>query len=205
MIEHIWFDFSETLAFLKKENHDKLRYESYSTLTGRPITESLVREYEELYAKFSHSNSALFRSLGAPSNYWSERIASADPKELYGLFDDRIPEMLKDLSSSLPVSIFSNIQLDRVLPALGIDVKIFSHILSATMVKEPKPALDGYYKMIELSGIAPENILYIGDDVDKDVVPAKKVGIQAGLLWKESDKADYCFKNFEAILDQFIP
>jgi FMN phosphatase YigB (HAD superfamily) len=57
--------------------------------------------------------------------------------------------------------------------------------------------------MIELSKIPAQEILYIGDDVGKDVKPAKQVGVKAGLMWKKSDEADYSFENFEDILDIF--
>lgn len=82
-------------------------------------------------------------------------------------------------------------------------MELFTHVISAGMIKEPKPALDGYYKMIEFSVLPPNEILYIGDDVGKDVLPAKQVGILTGLMWSKSDEADYCFGGFEEILNIF--
>lgn len=203
VVKHIWFDFSETIAFLKKERHDRLRYETYSQVVGKPISDELISEYENLYKKFNHSNAAIFRSLGQTSNFWSERVNSVEPAELYELADKNLPEFLKKLKNFVPISLFSNIQLGKILAALNINPEWFTHIISAGMVKEPKPALDGFYKIIELSGVPAQEILYIGDDVGKDVRPAKQVGIQAGLVWKKSDEADYSFKNFESILGIF--
>lgn len=199
-IRHIWFDFSETIAFLEKEQHDHLRYKSYSEVVGKPIDDKLISEYENLYVKYNHSNSAIFRSLGKSPNFWSEQINSIDPSQLYELADPNIPTVLKQIKKIVPISVFSNIQLERILPSLKINPSWFTHVLSAGIVKEPKPALDGFYKMIELSGIPAQEILYIGDDVGKDVIPAKKVGIKSGLMWKKSDKADYSFEKFEDIL-----
>ena len=54
--------------------------------------------------------------------------------------------------------------------------------------------------MVELSGVPADEVLYIGDDVDKDVIPAKKVGMQAGIVWKQSNEADYSFADFQDIL-----
>ena len=124
----------------------------------------------------------MFRLLGLPTKYWSDRVNSVDPGELYQLADNRIPEMLKTIRAVVPISLFSNIHLGNVLPALGIDPGLFTHIMNAGMVKEPKPALEDFYKMIELSRLPPNEILYIGDHVAKDVYPAKQVGIQAGLV-----------------------
>lgn len=181
-IKHIWFDFSETIAFLKKERHNRLRYETYSEIVEKPVNKELIAEYENLYRKFNHSNAAIFRSLGQSSNFWSERVNSVEPGELYELADKNIPDVLKKIKDVLPISIFSNIELGKILTSLNINPNWFAYIISAGMVKEPKPALDGFYKMIELSEVPAEEILYIGDDIGKDVKPAKEVGIQAGLM-----------------------
>ena len=196
MIKHIWFDFSETIATIHKARHDKLRHDSYSSVTGKPLTPELIEEFEKLSAKYPRSNSAMFRSLGMLANYWSDQVNSVNPKELYYLVDDNIPEVLNKLSKIVPISIFSNLNLKKVLPVLNIDSKLFSHILSSEMLKEPKPALEGFYKMIELSNLKPEEILYIGDHLVKDILPAKKVGLKTGLIFSFSDQADYNFKNF---------
>lgn len=201
MIKHLWLDFSETLVLLKKEAHDTLRYSSYAEIVGKPLTEELKSEYEQLFAKSNHSNAAVFRSLGAGSSYWSDKVHSMDPAELYVLADENIPSMLTSLQKLLPISLFSNIDLRETLPLLGIDPHLFSHILSASMVSEPKPALAGFYKMVELSGAQPEEILYIGDHVGKDILPAKQVGIQTGLMWDVSPEATYCFQSFGEVLE----
>ena len=201
MIKHIWFDFGETIAFTNEEVHNKLRYGSYASVVGKSVSPELIKEYEGLYQKNHHSNAAVFRSLGLPSDYWSERMNSLRPDTLYKLAEDDVPQILDQLHARLPISIFSNVRLDGVLSSLGINSKWFTHILSAGMFKEPKPALDGYYKIVELSGIPSGEILYIGDSIEKDIQPAKKVGIQAGLMWKDSTEADYCFKSFKEILD----
>jgi len=203
MIKHIWFDFSGTMAVHNKENHNQLRYSSYASIVKKPLTEELIKEYEELCEQHGQSNAATFCSLGLPSNYWSERINSMDPKDLLRLADKDIPEVLNKLQSIVPISLFSNIQLGKVLPALGIEIDLFTHILSAGMVKRPKPASDGYYKMIEISKLLPSEMIYIGDSVEKDILPAKELSMITGLIWSKSDKADYCFENFKDILTIF--
>ncbi len=202
-IRHIWFDFSDTIAFQKKERLDRLRYKTYSKVVRKPVSDERITEYQKLYKKFNHSNAAVFRSFGKSSNYWSECINSVEPNELYELADKNIANVLEKIRRFVPISILSNIQLGKILVALNISPEWFTNILSAGMVKEPKPALDGFYKMIELSGIPAQEILYIGDDVEKDVKPAKQVGVKAGLMWKKSDEADYSFENFESILEIF--
>lgn len=200
MIKHIWFDFSDTIASVNRDAHNKLRYESYAKVTGKKLTRELIVEYEKLYDVHKKSNASIFKSMGKPAGFWSDVVNSVNPKTFYELTDENIPEVLTELSKIMPVSIFSNINLEKILPALGINKKIFTHILSSSMVGAPKPALDGFKKMIELSKLPPEEILYIGDGLEKDIVPAQKVGLVAGTVLQEIKQADYSFKDFQAIL-----
>ncbi len=200
MIKHIWFDFSETIAFLKRKEHNRLRYESYAEVLNKKVNEKIINEYEKLYRKYDHSNAAIFCSLDLPPSYWSEKVNSVDPNKLYKLADPSIPKVLKQIKQKVPISLFSNIQTEKILPRLKINPEIFTHIINAKVLKHPKPALEGFYKMIELSNLPASEILYIGDDVKKDVLPAKEVGIKAGIIWKSSKWADYSFEKFEDIL-----
>ena len=199
-IKHIWFDFSETIATPNKEVHDKLRYETYASAVGKPHTPDMEEEYEALFAKHK-SNSAVFTALGFDAGYWSERISSIDPKVLLTLTDNDIPNVLDELRKVVPISMWSNIHVENILPVLGVDSKWFTHFLSPDEVKNPKPALDGFRLVIERSKLSPQNILFIGDSLDKEIRPAKSLGIQAGLIWSESAEADYCFNSFQEILE----
>ncbi|MEK7128556.1 MAG: HAD family hydrolase [Patescibacteria group bacterium] len=201
MIKHIWLDFSETIGSINKEAHNTLRYESYAKFKNKPVTLELIQEYEKLYETHAHSNSAIFKNLGLPAGFWSKLIGMVDPRVHYHLMDPNIPEVLEKMSKIIPVSIFSNIDLNRILPALGVDIKWFTHILSANTLEVPKPALGGFYKMIELSSLLPEEILYIGDHLEKDIIPAKKVGIKTGAVFEKIKEADYYFKDFKDILE----
>lgn len=180
--------------------YEDLAHGSYAKVTGREVTPELIEEYQALL-KTHKSNSAIFVSLGFPSSYLSDLVNSREG--LYRLTDADIPEVLKKLKDIVPISIFSNTRLNALLPTIGIDPAWFTNLLGPDVVKHPKPAPDGFLKMIELSGVSPQEILYIGDDVEKDLLPAKQAGISTGLLWKASDVPEYCFKNFQEILAIF--
>jgi FMN phosphatase YigB (HAD superfamily) len=201
-VRHLWFDFSDTIALINREAYNALVYRFYADAVGREVTPELVAEYKKLLEKHT-SNSGIFFSLGLPTGYLSDRINSVPPESIYALADKNIPDVLKRLKNILPISIFSNSNLSVLLPALGIDPSLFTHRLGPDSVKAPKPALDGFYKMAELSGVPASEAMFIGDDVEKDLVPAKTVGMRTGLVWSVSGRADYCFKNFEEILAFF--
>lgn len=199
-IQHVWFDFSDTIAKLEKPVFERFIYGLYGELAGKEVTPELIEDYKKLLAE-KKSNAAVFKSLGVSGQELSDR--AAELKDMYSLTDPHIPGVIQTIRERMPVSIFSNSRLDVVLPALGLEAAWFTHLLGPDRVKEPKPALEGFQKMIELSGTPAEDILYIGDDVEKDIAPAKAVGMQAGLLWQESDVADYSFKDFSEISELF--
>lgn len=201
MIKHIWFDFSETIGMINKKAHENLRYETYAKVVHKQVTPELIAEYEKFYEQYGHSNSAVFKSLGMTAGYWSGIVNALDPHSFYTLMDPMIPKVFEELHKLIPISIFSNINMGNILPTLGINVNWFTNLLSSSMVGAPKPALDGYKKLVQLSNLQPGEILYVGDDVTKDVIPAKAVGLKTGVILQKQSEADYSFENYEALLD----
>lgn len=206
-IKHIWFDlagmlYKETPEF--QAIHDQYRYQTYARLTGLKDIEQAKQEFEELY-KIHGSNSAVFRSLGQPSDYWMKAIEELDFAAVLKT-DTEITNTLDELQKHIPISLFTNFPKHRIvelLKHLEIPAEWFMHILTGDDITERKPALDGFHLMIERSGIPAEQILYIGDRVDVDIKPAKAVGMQTGLLYQQSEEADYCFHSFDEVLKLF--
>jgi FMN phosphatase YigB (HAD superfamily) len=198
-IRHIWFDFSDTIAAIDKEKHNALRYAEYARLKSRIVSEELIAEYNELFSRLGNSNSNVFvAEFGLPASFWPEFIDKH--LDIYSLKEDMIPQVLADLSTRVPVSVFSNIDTREVMTTLGIDVSIFTHILSSSELTYPKPHTEGYEKIVEMSGVPASEVLYVGDDLKKDVLPAKSVGLHVGYMWGKCAEADYEFASFSDIL-----
>ena len=208
MIKHAWFDLEETLTIRTyefNEVHNQLRYETYAEVIGKPLTEELKKEFEKLYAKHG-SNSAVFRFLGRASDFWQKRFNTLEDKTKYYKPVKTVYTTLEKLKEKVPISIFTNLKPDRIestLKIIKVDKSWFKFIISGDDIKERKPALDGFYLMIKKSGLPPEEILYVGDRVNVDILPAKKAGMKTGLVWGKSDEADYSFEKFEDILSLF--
>lgn len=203
-IQHIWFDMDGTLTVHTPEFdevHNALRYKAYSDVVGRPVDDALIAEFEELYKKYA-SNSAVFTSLGKPSNFWMQYYATIDQDKYYEPTPD-VYETVDKLRKIVPVSLFTNDQLanaTKTLAVVGVDIDWFTHVVSGDDIANRKPALDGFHLMIERSGVPAEQILYVGDRVGVDVEPAKAVGMLACLVYSHSDKADFSFENFRDLL-----
>jgi FMN phosphatase YigB (HAD superfamily) len=203
MIKHIWFDSTDTLVKADKQVIDDLQYTSFARLTHREVTQEVIDEYDALFIKHVGSRGAVFNAIGAPQGYWAGQVATLSAEKVYSLINPSIPVILQKLQSFISISLFSNVKADDILEVLGIEKTLFTHIITGDMLVEPKPALEGFYKMIAMSNVPPQEILYIGDNIGKDILPAKEVGLKTGLVWGKSTEADYTFEKFEDILKIF--
>lgn len=207
MIKHVWFDLEGTLTIRSdefNEAHNQLRYETYAEVVGKPLTEELKQEFEKLYAKHG-SNSAVFRSLGCSSDFWQTRFNTLD-KAKYYVPIKTVYTTLEKLKNKLPISIFTNLkpgEIESTLKIIKVDKDWFKFIITGDDIKERKPELDGFYEIIKRTSLPPAEILYVGDRILVDIIPAKKVGMKTCLVWDKSNEADYSFKKFEDILSIF--
>src|SRR3989344_4843999 len=146
-IKHVWFDFSDTIGKIDRDIYNEILYSSYAKAVGKEVNEMLKIEYAQEFQKYK-SNSAVFSSLGLPASHLADCISVVEPNTLYTLTDPNIPSVIQALRNKMPVSIFSNNKLEVILPALRIDLRWFTYVLGPNNVKNPKPALDGFKKMI---------------------------------------------------------
>lgn len=123
-----------------------------------------------------------------------------------GRYYEPVPEIyntLDILRDSVKISLFTNAKLEntlRTLEVINIDSNWFTHVISGDDIKARKPALDGFYRVIEKSGIPPKSILYVGDRVDVDILPANQLGLQTCLVYGQSSEANYSFLKFDELL-----
>lgn len=203
-VRHVWFDlagtlYKETTEF--NEVHDHFRYSTYAQVASIEDSEQAKAEFLDMYKKYG-SNSAVFRSLGKPSDFWMKALDDMDFTAVLEP-DAEVTETLKQLKDTLQISLFTNFhkeRIDELLEHLKITPEWFSHILTGDDIAERKPALDGFHEMIKRSELPPDSLLYVGDRVDVDIKPAKLAGMQTCLVYAESDKADYCVQNFSDLL-----
>jgi HAD superfamily hydrolase (TIGR01549 family) len=200
-IKHVWFDFAGTLFIETPEfhhTHRMLLYRTYAKLKGIDDLEDAESEFIELQKKYG-SNSAVFRALGQPSDYWMKAVDSLDFAALLKP-NAEIPQTLAVIKDVAPISLFTNYarhRADMLLSHLQIPSEYFTHILTGDDIAERKPSLEGFYAMVERSGLPASQLLYVGDRVAVDSKPAKQVGMKTCLVYAESDEADYCFKAFK--------
>ncbi|MFH1247239.1 MAG: HAD family hydrolase [Candidatus Micrarchaeota archaeon] len=208
-IKWIWWDLDDTLYIVPsevKEQRKKIRIKLLAQITSKPESEELWQEFLKLYEKYG-SNSAVFAALGKPIDF----MQNEDDKIniLYYLKKDKRTAAMFQYFSQLPIKhgLFTNNRAERaksILHHVGIDPNLFSVILTKEHVK-PKPSLEGFEKIIEISQVKPSEILFVGDRVKTELIPAKQVGMQTCLVWSEEKNpaADYVFPHVADVVKIF--
>jgi putative hydrolase of the HAD superfamily len=89
-------------------------------------------------------------------------------------------ETLNTIEQPLVIASNFNNQLTQVITS-ETALKVNRYFVSAEMGVR-KPALDFYKQVIKELGVEANEILYIGDSMELDVIPASKLGIRSYLI-----------------------
>jgi putative hydrolase of the HAD superfamily len=90
--------------------------------------------------------------------------------------DDDIHHTLATLARKVPLVAITNGNVN--LQQIGIDT-YFTHVLHATKEQRMKPYPDMFNKAATLLSLAPEHILHVGDNLEKDVWGATRAGFKS--------------------------
>ncbi|MEH6926941.1 HAD family hydrolase [Priestia megaterium] len=85
----------------------------------------------------------------------------------------------------------------------------FQYLFTSRELGFSKPSLDFFNKIVQTLGITPQECIMVGNDYNKDIIPAKKIGMQTILFSKGSkdanldyaDYADYVMSSMENLHD----
>lgn len=134
------------------------------------------RTSKDFYLKFNHE---LLLSLGIePNEQLLDEIFTACTYLDWERFEDT--HFLADVN--LPIGVLSNFNNNLTSLLNGLFGDIFSNIIVSEDVKARKPDTVFYEHAIQLIGLAPEEILYVGDSVKLDIIPANKLGLNTLLI-----------------------
>lgn len=123
-------------------------------------------------------------------NSASEQTAILD--DLYKMVvanTEKAREVLLKLKEQADIVLVSNFygNLNVVLKEFNLD-DIFDKVIESAVVgvRKPDPAI--FQLGINALGMAPENIVLVGDSFEKDIVPGKKVGLNT--IWIKGEQWD---------------
>lgn len=98
------------------------------------------------------------------------------------LYDDAVPCLRALKAEGYVVGVAGNQPPDvteTLVASLGLDLDVVASS-AGWGVEKPSPSF--FFRLASVAGLAPEQIAYVGDRVDNDVLPAKAVGMTAVFL-----------------------
>jgi len=144
------------------------------------------RTSKEFYKDF---NTELLLSLGIiPSEEILNEIFTACSYLEWKAFDDLF--ILHELPVKKAVLSNFNSNLGNILERL-VGKNIFSEIIISENENFRKPSLEFYELALKKLNVNPEEVLYIGDSLKLDIIPARKLGFKTLLIDRQ-----HIFSNF---------
>ncbi len=88
----------------------------------------------------------------------------------------------------------------KVLDAIGLKIKDFDFVMTSDEA-EPKPAPDGYLRIVDRASVSPEETIYVGDRPLVELKTAKILGMTTILVGqRRSNWADYSVNTIHEAL-----
>lgn len=203
MIKGICFDVSETLLIRDDEFNKQLRDLRNKLFADATGSKDPQQDYLKAY-KNAGSHSAVFSQLGFATDYWQGQIKHLDADYQYQKNEVIVSTLYELFRESNQLFVCTNRLKSGIIKkfdSVGIDPQWFKGYITNENMTKPKPDLEAFRSVIKIAQIAPDNLLFVGDRVEADILPAKAVGMQTCIVWSSSDKADYSAPHFSEILE----
>jgi putative hydrolase of the HAD superfamily len=146
---------------------------------------------------------AVMQELGYTRAQVHEEFCRVDPEKFLRP-DSQLAELMERLSRHYRLGMITNlrkIQVLKTLNALGVNPALFEVLIGEDDVKEIKPNIEPFKKALKLLAESPGNCAYVADSVDKDLKPAKIVGMKTILVGGKEGNPGCVDAVIESILD----
>lgn len=151
--------------------------------------------YRDLVKKHGSNGKVFANEFGTDSGFFARIVGQTDFEAILRE-DKQLQEMIRTLKEReyqlgiLTTERYSTIL--KVMEIMKLTLGDFSMengteypILCSENVEKKKPSLEGFQKIVEVTGAAPDQIVYVGDSLSKDIKPPLSMGINAVLVtWK---------------------
>jgi putative hydrolase of the HAD superfamily len=211
-VKHIWWDLDDTLYPFNQEFHDKkikVMVAEFARLKGIPVEEA-EKQFKQAMKKYK-SSAETFKNIFDKPNYYAQQIQGYVDRAEYIKYNPELVEFFRNFLKKHPAikhSIISNSLLSQIkltLRILKLPEEWFANLASSEHIGASKPNEKIYKTMIDLSGLKPGEIAYVGDREEVDIIPAKKLGIVTILVSDGgiNSQADFKVDSVYDILELF--
>ena len=205
----ILFDLSDTLyknkeleeQYPEQLHHLLARDRGLTVEEAQAFMKKTKKELEEKTGKHI-TKVAVMSALGYTRAQVHEEFCRVDPAK-YLVPDFKLAALIERLSKKYRLGMITNLrraQVIKTLKALGVNPDLFDVVVGEDDVKEIKPHHEPFLKALELLAESPGNCVYVADSIDKDLKPAKEVGMKTVLVGGENVDSAYVDAKVESIL-----
>ncbi|MEK6854753.1 MAG: HAD family hydrolase [Nanoarchaeota archaeon] len=205
-IKIIGFDLDNTLYPISEEIDYRIKAEiAKRILEKKPELNSLEKAIEFSEKRYSElgSRSQVLREIGLsnPEQIVDECLATADIIDLLK-YDKEVASLIKDLSKMFQIFLVTgspkNLAIAK-LKKIGIPAGLFKIKIYGDNPSLKK--IDGsvFNYLLKKSKYAPEQHVYIGDNLLADILPTKALGIKTIAVGRKFKEADYCVDSIKEI------
>ena len=112
----------------------------------------------------------------------------------------------------LDINFFKNPKVDELFPPEkrlidGSSLDGPFGLFCAYNLQGKKPDPKPFTQILRVAELeeSPNSILYVGDSIDKDIIPAKRAGMVSTLVWagKHCEHADFTFRTVYEVVSLF--
>lgn len=186
--------------------------EQYPIPAMRALRERIAAEHTHLAHDFIAQRKLALRMALEPHGFGDEHVDAGfaefhSARNAVEFYDDTLPA-LERLVARFPMISLSNGTAD--LDRIGLR-HLFAQSISARAEGVAKPATAIFRMACTRLGIAPENVLHVGDDAALDVLGAHAAGLRTvwvnrrGVAWTESVQPDLIVTSLEQLADYLVP
>jgi len=123
------------------------------------------------------------------------------------IFYDDVIVNLKELKEDFKIFIASNSDTKPLMENIGKEKYLFNDIFTSEKLRAYKPSKLFFEKMLKKIKINKDELLFIGDSIEDDIIGANSVGLKTVLIDRKnnqqniSNEAAYFIKNMYEIKD----
>ena len=212
MIKAILIDHMGTLVYEQSEYLERLIQECVEHCphhTAQYISEYWFKKHDELLKKYNGENYKTEYEIACEAFDWTKKELGLTGESKH--YTDLLAEHWENTPAyqdaydffakcTLPIYILTNNDTEYVLESMKRLQLKPQGIISSEMTRYYKPAKETFIKAIEIMGLEPQEVIYIGDSLGKDMIAAKEIGIQPYFIGKEAVE-DESIKVIESLLD----
>jgi HAD superfamily hydrolase (TIGR01509 family) len=202
-IKLLIFDFSGTLAYLSKPIDFKEFFASLKKFGIEITTDEDINAFTSLFADLlgfaknwlDFSEKLFEEYVDKPEREIIEKLAKFLEKNVSFEFYDDVKEIF-DLPMQKAVL---SANAEFIIKSLGLEE--FAKVFTPRETKFLKPDPRAFLAVLEKLKVKPEETLMVGDELERDLIPAKKLGMETILIDRENKTENASVKKINSLVE----